>query len=584
MAQSGIEGGAAFLPLMGRLWRNWLKPHWPSLVGITVVVAILSAAAGLYPVIIKRAFDAFEARDHAAITWIPLVVILVTSIKGAAMYGLAMLTNRVVTRIEADMQSALYDRLIHADMAQLARDSSAALTQRFTTDFGYIREALTRLSAVFLRDAGTAVAVIAAMFWIDWQMTLVALIAIPIILPPMQGIAKKLRRNARAMQEETGSMASHVAESLGAARIAKTYRLEDYLSARAQISFETMRQLKMKGADQRARLDPLLESAGGLAVAAVLFFISWRIISGQATVGDFTGFITALLLAAQSLRAIGNLNSILQEAAAALHRFFGTLDTKPKIIDASDAVTLDKVQGRIIFRDVSFSYDNHEPALHSIAVTIEPGQRIALVGPSGSGKSTLLSLVPRLFDVSDGAIEIDGHDIRRVTLASLRDAMAAVSQDPLLFDETVRVNIGLGRPGATDADIEQAAKAAAAHDFIMQLPEGYETRVGERGSRLSGGQRQRIAIARAILRDAPILILDEATSALDSESERAVQDALDRLAKGRTSLVIAHRLSTIREADLILVMEDGRIVERGTHDALIERDGLYRRLHRLQTA
>jgi subfamily B ATP-binding cassette protein MsbA len=422
------------------------------------------------------------------------------------------------------------------------------------------------------------------MFWIDWQMTLVALIAIPIILPPMQGIAKKLRRNARAMQEETGSMASHVAESLGAARIAKTYRLEDYLAARAQKSFETMRQLKMKGADQRARLDPLLESAGGLAVAAVLFFISWRIISGQATVGDFTGFITALLLAAQSLRAIGNLNSILQEAAAALHRFFGTLDIKPQIVDAPDAVTLEKVKGRITFRDVSFSYDGHEPALHDIGVTIEPGQRVALVGPSGSGKSTLISLVPRLFDVTGGAIEIDGHDIKTITLASLRDAMAAVSQDPLLFDETVRVNIALGRPGATDAEIEDAATAAAAHEFIMQLPEGYETRVGERGSRLSGGQRQRIAIARAILRDAPILILDEATSALDSESERAVQDALDRLAKGRTSLVIAHRLSTIRDADLILVMDNSRIVERGTHDALIERDGLYRRLHRLQTA
>jgi subfamily B ATP-binding cassette protein MsbA len=209
---------------------------------------------------------------------------------------------------------------------------------------------------------------------------------------------------------------------------------------------------------------------------------------------------------------------------------------------------------------------------------------VALVGPSGSGKSTLISLVPRLFDVTGGAIEIDGHDIKTITLASLRDAMAAVSQDPLLFDETVRVNIALGRPGATDAEIEDAAKAAAAHEFIMQLPEGYETRVGERGSRLSGGQRQRIAIARAILRDAPILILDEATSALDSESERAVQDALDRLAKGRTSLVIAHRLSTIRDADLILVMDNGRIVERGTHDALIERDGLYRRLHRLQTA
>lgn len=584
MAKPGIDGGAAFLPLIGRLWRDWLKPHWPVLIGITVIVAILSGAAGLYPVIIKKAFDAFSARDEWAITWIPLAVIIVTFVKGAAMYGLGILTNRVVTRVEADMQSALYDRLIHADMAQLARDTSAALTQRFTTDFAYIREALTRLSAVFLRDAGTALAVIAAMFWIDWQMTLVALIAIPIILPPLQGIAQKLRRNARAMQEETGTMASHVAESLGAARIAKTYRLEDYLSQRARASFETMRRLKMKGADQRARMDPLLEGAGGLAVAAVLFFISWRILNGQSTIGDFTGFITALLLAAQSLRAIGNLNSILQEAAAALQRFYKTLDTRPEIVDAPDAKTLPSIQGQLQFQSVSFSYDGVQPALHDISLTIEPGQRIALVGPSGSGKSTLISLVPRLFDVTGGSIRLDGLDLRQVHLAQLRDSIAVVSQEPLLFDETVRVNIGLGRPGASDQEIEAAAQAAAAHDFIMQLPEGYDTRVGERGSRLSGGQRQRIAIARAILRNAPILILDEATSALDSESERAVQDALDQLAKGRTSLVIAHRLSTIREADLIIVMDQGRIVEQGRHETLIERDGLYRRLHYLQTA
>lgn len=584
MAKKGIEGGAAFLPLIGRLWRDWLKPHWPVLIGITLIVAVLSAAAGLYPVIIKKAFDAFDARDEWAITWIPLAVIIVTCVKGAAMYGLGILTNRVVTRVEADMQSVLYDRLIHADMAQLARDTSAALTQRFTTDFAYIREALTRLSAVFLRDAGTAIAVIAAMFWIDWQMTLVALIAIPIIVPPLQSIAQKLRRNARAMQEETGTMASHVAESLGAARIAKTYRLEDYLSERARASFETMRRLKMKGADQRARMDPLLEGAGGLAVAAVLFFISWRILNGQSTIGDFTGFITALLLAAQSLRAIGNLNSILQEAAAALQRFYTTLDTSPQIVDAKDAHHLQNVQGRLQFDDVSFSYDGAQAALHHIALTIEPGQRIALVGPSGSGKTTLLSLVPRLFDVSAGSITLDGYDVRHVTLASLRDSIAVVSQEPLLFDETVRVNIALGRPGATDQDIIEAAQAAAAHDFIMQLPEGYETRVGERGSRLSGGQRQRIAIARAILRNAPILILDEATSALDSESERAVQEALDRLAKGRTTLVIAHRLSTIRDADRIVVMDGGHIVEHGMHDHLMAREGLYRRLHLLQTA
>ena len=583
MAKKGLEGGAAFLPLIGRLWRDWLKPHWPVLIGITLIVAVLSAAAGLYPVIIKKAFDAFDARDEWAITWIPVAVIIVTFVKGAAMYGLGILTNRVVTRVEADMQSALYDRLIHADMAQLARDTSAALTQRFTTDFAYIREALTRLSAVFLRDAGTALAVIAAMFWIDWQMTLVALIAIPIIVPPLQSIAQKLRRTARAMQEESGTMASHVAESLGAARIAKTYRLEDYLSDRARASFETMRRLKMKGADQRARMDPLLEGAGGLAVAAVLFFISWRILNGQSTIGDFTGFITALLLAAQSLRAIGNLNSILQEAAAALQRFYDTLDTRPHIIDAKDAHDLQKAQGHLQFHDVSFSYDGEQPALHHIALTIEPGQRVALVGPSGSGKTTLLSLVPRLFDVSAGSITLDGYDVRHLTLASLRDSIAVVSQEPLLFDETVRMNIALGRKGATDQEIIEAAQAAAAHDFIMQLPDGYETRVGERGSRLSGGQRQRIAIARAILRNAPILILDEATSALDSESERAVQEALDRLVKGRTTLVIAHRLSTIRDADRIVVMDGGALVEQGTHDDLMARDGLYRRLHLLQS-
>jgi len=332
----------------------------------------------------------------------------------------------------------------------------------------------------------------------------------------------------------------------------------------------------------RARLDPTLEVLGGIAVGGVFAFGGYRVASGAGTLGDFTGFVSALLLAAQPVRALGNLNAAVQEGLAALQRIFGFLDEEPKIKDAPDAKPLEVSNGRVTLDNVSFAYDAEGPVLKNISLTVEGGQTVALVGRSGAGKSTVFNLIPRLFDATDGRVAIDGQDVRGATLASVRQAVAVVSQEVVLFNDTIRENIAFGRLDADDDAIQDAAKSAAAHDFIMRLPDGYDTIVGDRGLRLSGGERQRISIARAMLKDAPILLLDEATNALDAESERMVQEAIERLSRGRTVLVIAHRLSTVQSADMICVMEAGEIVERGSHQDLIGRGGAYAKLAKLQ--
>ncbi|WP_377842964.1 ABC transporter ATP-binding protein [Bosea sp. UC22_33] len=592
------------LALFARVWREQIRSYLPQMLMILGLVVVIAATTSFYPLLIKAAFDAFAdpltaestgfvrrmerlvsksiGYDIGVINAVATVVVIVTAIKGFSLLAQTVMTNKVVSRIEANMQTALYGHLIDADLAQLQRENPASLTQRFTTDFTFVKEALTRIVNIAIRDVVTAIALVGALIWIDWQMTLVVLLIAPVVAHPIGRIGRKLRRMASSQQEQTGLMANLVTESLQGARVAKTDRLEPYLKTRAANAFETIRALKMKAANARGRLDPLLEVGGGIAVAGVLAAIGVRITSGNSTVGDFTGYVSALLLAAQPMRSLGNLNAIVQEAGASLKRYYALMDEKPQVLDRPDAKPLAVGAGEVAFRQLRFRYREDQRALEGIDLVAQGGKTMALVGRSGSGKSTLLALVPRLYDPTEGRIEIDGQDLRNVTLRSLRRQVGVVSQDVVLFDDSVQANIAFGRPEASPDEIVAAAKAAAAHDFIMAMPGGYDAPVGERGHKLSGGERQRVAIARAILKNAPILLLDEATSALDTESERLVQQALAGLMKGRTTIVIAHRLSTIREADMIVVMDEGKVVETGSHDELLARDGAYARLHRMQ--
>ena len=568
--------------LILRLWREELSCHGPRIAAALVCTLALSAITALYPIVIQQAFDRFGRNDPDVIWLLPPLIIAVTSARAAALYGQQLSVQSTVLRVIEGLQRRLFHALTRADLAVAARDAPARNAARFTTDAAAIREALTRAISG-IANVLTIIGLVGSMLWLDWAMALLAAALYPIAAVPILALGKRIRRASSGMQDRVGETAALLTESFAAARVVRAYRLEEAEEARAARTFDALRRALFAIARTRARVDPVLEVLGGLTVALVLGFVGWRVSSGEGTIGQFTGFVAALLIAAQPVRQLGSLNAALQEGLAGLARVFTVVDTPRRVVDAPDAGTLPVGRGRVEFDAVAFRYEGApDAALEALSFVAEPGQTVALVGPSGAGKSTALALVPRLHDVTAGAVRLDGADVRQVTLASLRDAIAYVGQDAVIFDDTALANIACGRPGATRAEVEEAARAAAAHDFIAALPQGYDTPLGPGGGRLSGGQRQRVALARALLRDPRVLLLDEATSALDAENEALVQRALARLRQGRTTLVIAHRLSTVREADRIVVMEAGRAVEQGTHAALMAANGLYARLVRTQ--
>jgi ATP-binding cassette, subfamily B, bacterial MsbA len=486
-------------------------------------------------------------------------------------------------RMTTDIQKAAFAHLISSDFARLTRETTGHLVSRLTNDLAAVQQAAQVSMIAFVKDGLSVLAVLGAMAYLDWRLTLIVFAVFPFATLPLGSIGRRLRSVARRTQNELGGMTSGLTEKLAGARLIKSFRLEDYAIERLNRSFEQIFQLRMKAVRARGRMGPALEALAGVAIAGVVAFAYWRIARGASTIGDFMGFVTALLLAAQPLKSLGTVTTATHEGLAAAERIYELLDEKPTIFDLPSARPLAITQGTVRFDNVGFSYaGGGGVAVSNFSLLVPGGKTAALVGRSGAGKSTVINLVARLFDVACGRILIDGQDVREVTLASLRQAIAIVSQEVTLFDDTIRANIALGELNAGDSEIIAAAKAAAAHDFIMAQPQGYATIIGDSGLRLSGGQRQRLALARAILKDAPILLLDEATSALDTESERLVQEALMRFTRNRTTLVIAHRLSTVQRADIICVMDEGRLVELGSHAELFAKDGIYARLCRSQ--
>ncbi len=567
--------------LLARLWRDYVSRYLGDVALLIPVLAVVALAAVSYAAILKFTIDSIEAGDLGGIALVPLAVIVATAVRAIAIYVQAVLSQSLALKVLRDLQNAMFAKLTNADFARFAREDAGKLVSRFTNDVTVIGEGLVRGGQVAIRDSLTLIGAIASMFWYDWVLTLLVLGVFAVAGKPLQLIAQRARRTTEAAQVQIGALTALLTESFGAARTVRTYGLQQREIERAGGAFEERRRLAMKLARNRARSEPVLEVLGGAALAAVLYIAGLRIAGGAMTLGDLIAIIGAIGIATPAARAIGNFNTVLNEGLAALTRIFGLIDEPSAVTDKPGAKQLQLRRGRIEFVDVSFAY-GEASALDRVNFTVEPGETVALVGPSGAGKSTIFNLLPRLYDVAGGAVRIDGQDVRDVTLASVRASISLVAQEAALFNDTIKANIALGRAGATDAEIEDAARAAAAHDFIAALPEGYDTLAGERGGNLSGGERQRIALARAFLRDAPILLLDEATSALDAESEAKVQEALARLSKGRTVVAIAHRLATVRDADRILVLDGGRIVEFGTHGDLMARNGLYTRLSRLQ--
>ena len=570
---------------MGRLWRESIRHYFGWLVLAVFCMALMAAATAFSAWLMEPVVNEVFIAENQAMLWPLGIAVFVTFlVKGAANYGQSVLMSLVGFRIIADNQNRLYAHLTRMDLGFFHNNSTGKLISRFTVDINQMRVAVSNALTGFGKDLLSFVGLVVVMFAKDWQLAAICIFIFPMAALPVLKLGRRMRKVTANTQEEMGLFTTLLEQTFQGIRVVKAYGMEGYEKSRIADVVERVFGLSIKSARTRAMSSPIMETLGGVAVCIVIIYGGYRVIDGATTSGAFFSFIMALLLAYEPMKRLANLNASLQEGLAGAQRLFQLLDTEPGILEKPDAADLPAVKGNIQLEDVGFSYQPGNQALKGVSLEVAAGKRVALIGSSGAGKSTILNLIPRFYDVDTGRVSIDGNDVRDVTFASLYANVALVSQEITLFDDTVRANIAYGRAGASDDDIVEAAKNAAAHDFIKGLPEGYDTMVGEQGIKLSGGQRQRLAIARAMLKNAPVLLLDEATSALDTESERQVQAALDKLMAGRTTLVIAHRLSTVTGADLIYVIDEGRVIERGIHNELMAQGGAYKRFYDLQFA
>ncbi|HET6969684.1 MAG TPA: ABC transporter transmembrane domain-containing protein [Phenylobacterium sp.] len=572
--------------LAARVARTYLAPRWKGWLAAMVAAVVTAAVSAVLIDVIRPTTDTLlspRARTLAEILRLPALIVGLALIRTLAQVTQATFVNRIGNGLVGDIQIQLFGKLVRADLARLRAQHTGAYVSSVLYDAGLMREAATSGVVNYTQNLLTVVGAVVVMVRIDWILSLALLAAAPAASTIMRRFSKQTRKAAQGAMAETSALSTAIMESLDGIRVVKIENREAGEEARVAEVVRRRERHLVKGANARARAAPATELLMSLITAGVFAYAGWRAQSGAITAGGFVAFVAALGMASQSLRQLANLQTVFAEGLQAARRLFAALDVQPEVRDRPGARRLDRAKGDIRFEAVSFAYGGDgPPALSGVSLQAGRGETVALVGPSGGGKSTILNLIPRFYDVGGGQVTLDGQDVRDLSLASLRAQIALVTQEPFLFDDTIRANIAYARPEASPAEIEAAARAAAAHDFVTALPAGYDTAVGEAGARLSGGQRQRIAIARAFLKDAPILLLDEATSALDTESEAQVQMALKRLMAGRTTLLIAHRLSTVRGADRIYVVDGGRIVETGDHAALIKKRGLYARLAKSQ--
>ncbi|MCH7832913.1 MAG: ABC transporter ATP-binding protein, partial [Proteobacteria bacterium] len=567
---------------MRRLWRECIRHYLGWIVLAVACMAVMAAATAFSAWLMEPVVNEVFIGENRDMLWpLGLAVFATFFIKGLANYGQSVLMSIVGFRIIADNQNRLYAHLARMDLSFFHNHATGGLISRFTVDINQMRSAVSNVLTGFGKDLLSLVGLIAVMFAKDWQLAAICIFIFPMSALPILRLGRRMRKVTANTQEEMGLFTTLLEQTFQGIRLVKAYGMEGYEKSRIAGIVERIFSLNLKSARTRALSSPIMETLGGVAVCIVIIYGGYRVIEGATTSGAFFSFIMALLLAYEPMKRLANLNASLQEGLAGAERMFKLLDTEPAIHEKPDAMDLGSVKGHIQLEDVRFSYVPGKPALDGITLEVPAGKRVALVGASGAGKSTILNLIPRFYDVDEGRVTIDGTDVRDVTFASLFGGFALVSQEITLFDDTVRANIAYGRAGAEEDEIIEAAKNAAAHDFIVDLPDGYDTLVGEQGVKLSGGQRQRLAIARAILKNASVLLLDEATSALDTESERQIQAAMDKLMQGRTTLVIAHRLSTVTGADLIYVIDKGCVIEQGTHVELMVRGGNSQRLSNL---